>query len=543
MSAARVAAFSLATTPYGWAAVAAYGVASLAATAYRMRKNYKQQKAQNPNLKKSDFFKQNWSGMLLSVVGTAASVVPGLAGSIGGLQGAVDVMRDSGLLAQTSMPGLSHLGMTNLSVAMVGAGVVDSTIRGTIAQRKEGEGLGKSLLYGSLSGVLSSAVGITTSVACSQVCNYAFDSGMNIIGDTRSTENIADSARGYVEREVSQEEFDRRIEEMGLRDEIDSLKSGTLTEDQYREVMTEVQETMAKEGLILKTSNDDNTDVIIKWNENVVQDTETAITNSTNTVKYWTSSDPKVYDENIKVLTSVVEEYNAQHPEAPLDANRVYHTMLLTGARAVSADVDTLQNHIDGGGQEACKGLHTSVTDGHILKHPEWGVNVEDAQAIRGVTDSNGIMDPEKVRGVIDSVALIEKHISEIGEVGQNSDTRANAHHDGYLHRNAAIDPVTGEHVHAESGKGTIFDTYVDGKSADEVVVYGNEEHLKAVQLQDDTPKQIYMPLNPEPLIFEGSKAYIAKIQGNNYRRTQEKGKRKEIKEEIIKTKILTRDK
>ncbi len=523
MGVARVAAFSLAATPYGWAAVAAYGAVSVGTTVYRMIKNYKQQKKDNPNLKPSDFFKQNWSGMLLSAVGTAASVVPGLAASVEGLQVAVDAMKGCGLLAQTSVPLASSLGMTNLSVAMVGASMADSTVRGTIAQRKEGESLGKSLLYGGLSGIVSNAVGITTSVGCAQACNAMFDSGMNLIGDTRTMENIVDSPNGNMEREVTPQELSQRIDSLGLRDELDSLENGNLTQAQYNETLTEVKETLAREGLVLKPSNEENADISIKWSETVVQATEEAINNSTDTVKYWTSSDPEVYEANIKTLTPIIEEYNAKHPEAPLDVHRAYHTMLLMGARAVGADVDTLQNHVNGGGTVDCKGMHTVITDNHISKHPEWNVSTESAQAVRGVTDSNGLMNPDKLSSVIDTIATVEKHVSEIGEVGQNASTRDNAHTDGVLSQNATIDQATGEHVQATQGKGTLFDTYVDGDSAHKTTHTESSENFEVVQRQENQPRHIYMPLNPEPMVFEGTKRYLAKIMGNNINKPDKK--------------------
>ncbi|MBE6467293.1 MAG: hypothetical protein E7004_01690 [Alphaproteobacteria bacterium] len=518
MAATRIAAFSLAATPYGWAAVAGYGLISVGVTTYRMIKNYKELKKENPNYSKKEFFKQNWSGMVLSAIGTAASVIPGLGASVEGLQGAVDFMKTTGMLSQTGIPVASQLGMTNVSVAMVGAGWADSTIRGTAAQRKRGESFGRSLLFAATSSTLNTAASIGMSVGCSQACNAAFNSGMNLIGDTRTI----DSSEGNMERDVTPVEFNQKIEELGLSDELKSLQNGNLTQEEYNQTLEKISDTLKENGLILKNTEDEaKADVTIKWSETRTVATEEAINNSKETVEYWTSADPKVYAANIETLEQVVAEYNAKHPEAPLDAHRAYHTILLMGAQTVSADIDTLQNHVNGGGSVDCKGLHTAMTDSHFAKHPDWGISAENAQAVRNVADSQGYMNSDALKAVIETVAAAEKHVSTYGEVGQNDSTRSGAHTDGVLDRNATIDPNTGEHVRAEEGKGTIFDTYVDGKDAHQTITEEKKANFQVVQKQDN----IYMPVNHEPMLFAGVRKFWAKIMGNNlaFKKEQEK--------------------
>ncbi len=507
LAAARVAAFSVAATPYGWAAVAAYGVVSAGATWWRMRKNYKERKKHDPSLTVGKFFKQNWSGILLSAVGTAASVVPGLAASVEGLQGAVDAMKDCGMLAQTNIPVAESLGMTNLSVAMVGAGMVDSTIRGTLAQRRDGESFGKALIFGTLTSTISTAAGIGMGIGCAQACNAVLDSGMNLVGDTRTI----DGTDGDLSRNVSMDELNQRIDAAGLRDEVNALHSGTLNQEEYRTTLETIQETLSKEGLNLTAS--ENGEITLRWSETITEVTDAAKAYAEDTVKYWTSSNPDVYEQNIETLKPIVEAYNAEHPNTPLDVHRAYHTMLLMGARAVAADVDTLQNHVNGGGTVDCKGLHTVITDNHITKHPDWNVSIEDVQAVRATTNDNGIMNAGAVRNVIDTIAAVEKHVSDIGEVGQNADTRGGAHTDGYLHQNATTDS-SGEHIHVDEG-GTLFDSYVDGKDAHETKTINGSENFEVTQKQE----QIYMPLNAEVLVFNQTQG-LAKIEGNNARAT-----------------------
>ena len=518
MTATRIAAFSLAATPYGWAAVAGYGLISVGVTTYRMIKNYKELKKENPNYSKKEFFKQNWSGMLLSAIGTAASVIPGLGASVEGLQGAVDFMKTTGMLSQTGIPVASQLGMTNVSVAMVGAGWADSTIRGVAAQRKRGESFGRSLLFAATSSTLNTAASIGMSVGCSQACNAAFNSGMNLIGDTRTI----DSSEGNMERDVTPVEFNQKIEELCLSDELKSLQNGNLTQEEYNQTLEKISYTLKENGLILKNTEDEaKADLTVKWSETRTVATEEAINNSKETVEYWTSADPKVYAANIETLEQVVAEYNAKHPEAPLDVHRAYHTILLMGAQTVSADIDTLQNHVNGGGSVDCKGLHTAMTDSHFAKHPDWGISAENAQAVRNVADSQGYMNSDALKAVIETVAAAEKHVSTHGEVGQNDSTRSGAHTDGVLDRNATIDPNTGEHVRAEEGKGTIFDTYVDGKDAHQTITEEKKANFQVVQKQDN----IYMPVNHEPMLFAGVRKFWAKIMGNNlaFKKEQEK--------------------
>ena len=509
MAAARVAAFSVAATPCGWAAVAAYGVVSAGATWWRMRKNYKERKKHDPSLTVGKFFKQNWSGILLSAVGTAASVVPGLAASVEGLQGAVDAMKDCGMLAQTNIPVAESLGMTNLSVAMVGAGMVDSTIRGTLAQCRDGESFGKALIFGTLTSTISTAAGIGMGIGCAQACNAVLDTGMNLVGDTRTI----DGTDGDLSRNVSMDELNQRIDAAGLRDEVNALHSGTLNQEEYRTTLEIIQETLSKEGLNLTAS--ENGEVTLRWSETITEVTDAAKAYAEDTVKYWTSSNPDVYEQNIETLKPIVEAYNAEHPNTPLDIHRAYHTMLLMGARAVAADVDTLQNHVNGGGTVDCKGLHTAITDNHIAKHGEWNVSIEDAQAVRATTDSNGIMNADAVSKVIDTVAAVEKHVSNVGEVGQNEDTRGGAHTDGYLYQNATKSS-SGEHIHVDEG-GTLFDSYVDGKDAHETKTINSSENFEVTQKQE----QIYMPLNAEVLVFNQTQG-LAKIEGNNARAVNE---------------------
>lgn len=204
---ARVAAFSQVGTPWGMACVAGYAAYSLGTTAIRMIRQYKKIKKQDKSMTPGKYLKNNWSAMTLSVVGTAVSVIPGLSTGSEFFKGGLDWMRNTGMLERTGF-----LGMTKASAGLIGAGMLDATIRGAKAHHAAGKGWFKSIGAALGSSVLSSAAGIGVGMGCATGANELLNSGMNLFGDVKTqnipTESYEPDNPDHSKEQISPGEYD-----------------------------------------------------------------------------------------------------------------------------------------------------------------------------------------------------------------------------------------------------------------------------------------------------------------------------------------------
>ena len=501
-SVARVAAFSQLGTPWGLACVGGYAAYSLGSTAFRMIRQYRKMKKQNKEMTVGKFFKNNWSGMALSMVGTAVSVIPGMASGVEALRGSLEWMRASGLLSATEISGLSKLGMTNASVLLSATGIVDSAARGTIANRKAGNSFMKSLGLGLTTASLSSVTGMATGMACGQAANHLWQ-GMdfNLASDVRTPE-IKDGRfdpenPDHYSEPVSLGEMMEKMKHVeGFKELMQGLSDRNMSSADAGQKVQELNNLLAEHGMSLVS--DKNGDITVThidhyeshYNEGVVENAEKI-------VKQWTRDDPAVYEKNVKTLEPAVEAYNQAHPDDKIDVHRAYLTLLNMGAQAVNAGIDTNINHVDGDADNSqavpCRGLHTVITEKHIEEHgSEWGITKEGVKSVSMLTDENGLIKPELLgkAGVMETLANAERHISRLNEVGDTVTARDGAHMDGFLHQ-ITIANEQGQHVHSD--KGNMYNTYANGE---------NPKHLEPVFAEDKMHteqwyEKHYMPINP----------------------------------------------
>ena len=532
----RTAAFTQVGTPWGLAAVAGYGVYSLGTTAFRMVRQYKKMKKQDASMTVGKFFKNNWSGMALSLVGTAVSVVPGLAAAsdAGWLKGALDVMRNSGALEASAIPGASHLGMTNASVGLIGAGLIDSTVRGAIAHHKNGNGvlasIGKGLGYASV----SSALGIGTGIGCSMLANEVLpNQHMNMAGDVRTPE-IKDGSfdpnnPDHYTALIPTEEAVAKMEGTEFSDLRTEAAEGSYTSQEQADAARDEMADMLKErGMILK--EDEKGDIKISWKETTVSYAEKAVEMSQHAVEMWTQDAPEVRNENLETLKPLIAAYNKEHPEAPMDVYRAYRVMLEMGCQAVEAKVDSNQVIDKYGTISDARGDHEVITKGFLgLKvdnhnlNPDgsktygelWGISAQNLDDVKAVASADGRFDGTKLTPeVMKTIAKAEAFMGIDGSIGSTEPTRDISIGQEYLPSQAVVNSH-GELDNVREN-GTTFNTYSNVNSPR---VSTSETHT-STYVVEQAHERYYMPVNPSIDLYNiAAGEGMAKIMGQNGQR------------------------
>ena len=532
----RTAAFSQVGTPWGLAAVAGYGVYSLGTTAFRMVRQYKEMKKQDASMTVGKFFKNNWSGMALSIVGTAVSVVPGLAAAsdAGWLKGALDVMRDIGALEASAIPGASHLGMTNASVGLIGVGLVDSTVRGAKAHHKNGEGWGKAFLKGGLFASASSALGVATGIGCSMLANEVLpNQHMNMAGDVRTPE-IKDGSfdpnnPDHYTVLIPTEEAVAKMEGTEFSDLRTEAAEGSYTSQEQADAARDEMADMLKEhGMILK--EDENGDIKISWTETKVSYDEKAVEMSKDAVEMWTKDAPEVRNENLETLKPLIAAYNKDHPEAPMDVYRAYRVMLEMGCQAVDANIDSNQvidkhgtiSDARGNHEVITKGFMGSKVDNHKL-NPDgsktygelWGISTQERDAVEAVAAADGRFDGKKITPeVMATIAKAEAFMGIDGSIGSTEPTRNISIEQKYLPSQAVVNSH-GELDNVREN-GTTFNTYSNVNSPR---VSTSETHT-STYVVEQAHERYYMPANPSIDLYNiAAGEGMAKIMGQNGQR------------------------
>ena len=536
----RVAAFSQVGTPWGIACVAGYGVYSLASTGLRMWHQYKVLKKQDPQLTSGKFFKHNWSGIALSLVGTAASVIPGLSSGVEALQGVTDWMKDSGLLSVSSIPGAEQLKMTNLSTIMIGAGFVDSTVKGTIAHHKNGKGLLSSIMLGATNAGLSSAVSIGTSMACAYGANELWQTGMNMGADTRTVDSNDSSSE--LTRDTSLDEALGKFEGQELQKlqtDIQNLQSGELSQEQYNKTLEDIKTTLAEKGLTLEAAkNGEQVDLSIRWGEQEAgyadlrikgpDGVERSVTEHADFwAADWQKDVPGLHDSNVNSIETneTIKAFNEANPLMAVNPSRMEMIIMLCGGQAVPADADTHVNYNQYGDNVDVRGNHRCITEGwlekysndpEIIKHCDnRPITVEEINAIRGLHDQNGNFQPENLSPrILAVINALDHKVSANFEVGDLESTRAGAFNDGVL-SNITTTNEDGEHIHADEGKGDRYNTYANAASTRDDK--NNEGSNKFIIKQHQN--QYFMPHNPSVDLYNfvaKQEGGMAKIMGQN---------------------------
>ncbi len=539
---ARVAAFSQIGTPWGMACVGAYGAYSVLSTAYRMHRQYKELKKQNATLTAGKFFKHNWSGMLLSAVGTAASIIPGLSSGVEALQSVTDWMKDSGLLSASSLPGAEQLKMTNLSTIMIGAGLADSTIKGTIANRKQGNGFLKSLFLGGSTAVLSSVTNIGVGMACAYGANELWQTGMNLGADTRTVDS-SDSNSGLT-RDTNIDEVLSKFEGQELAElqkDIGNLQNGNLSEAQYNQTLEEIRITLAEKGLTLETpQNGEQADISIFWKEQEAGYSDITINGRTVTehadhvAADWQRDVPGLHEKNVSTIVEnpAIVQFNNENPLMAVDPSRMEMIIMLCGGQAVPADMDTHVNYNQYGENVDVNGNHRCITDGWLEKYgndPDIikycnnePITADEIAAIRGLHDQDGNFQSEnltpRLLGVINA---LDHKISANFEVGDLESTRTGAFNNGVLDNITTVNE-NGEHVHASDGEADRYNTYANAVSARNDTDKSGSSNYIIKQHQE----QYHMPHNPSVDLYNFvtrlKEGCLARVMGENVRATKE---------------------
>jgi hypothetical protein len=214
-----------------------------------------------------------------------------------------------------------------------------------------------------------------------------------------------------------------------------------------------------------------------------------------------------------------VEEYNKAHPDAPIDVYRVYHTMLLMGAQAVNAHVDTHYLHLDNHAPVPAGGNYGCTGEDYIQEHGKAiGITNDDVKAVKGAADANGVMNGEAVKNNLDAIVKMEQVVGTHGTVGDTKGTYGQEIHQ-VLKFQATAD-ASGRHVETKDNA-TFFHTYADGKPAHEQV-----EHEVKYSATEQVSHIIEMPMYWASAIYSSArKMWLSQVEGQNAKNTKEDSK------------------
>ena len=389
---------------------------------------------------------------------------------------------------------------------MIGAGWTLSVFRGIRASRKNGESWKKAISKSITNATLSTTTAVATGMAIAAGANN-FSNALNGVH--------SDTWGEHTSRVVNADEYnadDPSYSREVLNGDLDQYKEMTAEQLNEQGIIKEElgnledyvgksDADLAKEGII-RTVSDDEIEGGIKIIDQPAstQYADGVTAHAAEIVERWTSADPQVYQDNMVALNDpngALAQWNAAHPEQAIDANRLELIIGDAGGRMVRADVDTLQNHVNGDMNNEnpvdVRGNHKVFGDAWLEAHGEnLGINAEHVSNIAALHDADGRLDLSKMTDeVLASIAKLDENVvSKNNEVLDVESTRAYAHDDGFLHQNAVPD-ANGAHVHSDDA-GDRFNTYANGGSAkvhvNEVSHFERFEQLSQVEQHNFIP-------------------------------------------------------
>ena len=414
---------------------------------------------------------------------------------------------------------------------MIGAGFVDSTVKGTIAHHKNGKGLLSSIILGATNAGLSSAVGIGTSMACAYGANELWQTGMNMGADTRTVDSNDSSSE--LTRDTSLDEALGKFEGQELQKlqtDIQNLQSGELSQEQYNKTLEDIKTTLAEKGLTLEAAkNGEQVDLSIRWSEQEAgyadlkikgpDRVERSITEHADFwAADWQKDVPGLHDSNVNSIETneTIKAFNEANPLMAVNPSRMEMIIMLCGGQAVPADADTHVNYNQYGDNVDVRGNHRCITEGwlekysndpEIIKHCDnKPITVEEINAIRGLHDQNGNFQAENLSPrILAVINALDHKVSANFEVGDLESTRAGAFNNGVL-SNITIPNANGEFVHAADGEGDRHTVYSNADCARDDKNNGDSETFIIKQHQN----QYFMPHNPSVDLYN----FVAKQEG-----------------------------
>lgn len=428
---------------------------------------------------------------------------------------------------------IARLGMEKVArFGMMGIGFTISAIKGARANRKSGEKWGKAISKALANSAASTGTAVLTGMGMAwgvnQFSSYVNNTSLDLWGEHGTRQPTADEYNAddptYSKTPITADELNdyknmspEELNEHGIsKDPIAAQKA--------LELVDKSDEQLANDGIIREQTNAEDTNgVKVVDQEASAQYSQEALNNAERSVRYWTSANPEVYQENMAALdneNSPLSRWNAEHPDRIIDAHRLELIVAYSGGQMVASDVDTLQNHVDGD-------LHNEnpvdVKGNHKLFGAEWidtygkelNISNEDISAIASLHNPDGSIDMSKMAPeVLDAIERIDaQNITVHNEVGDVASTRDDAHRDGILDRNVMVDE-TGKHVHSNNGE--MFNSYANGETAKHVTP--EQAHYEKFDQFSKVEQHSYIPFTVtfDRIWSSTRKLYLNTIMGAN---------------------------
>ena len=397
------------------------------------------------------FLVQKSPEIALTLAGTAASVF-------------------GGAIAQQGLDAVVRYGM-------MGMGWMTSVCKGVHASRKQGENWGKSILKAMGNATFSTATAVATGVGISTAINH-FSSTIHFdtFGEHGNRHANADEYNendsSYEIKNITDPQTIEAIKDLTVEELNDAgVIRESISQNEANDLVNKTDTELMKDGIVrVQTNMEDPNGIKITdqpegYKEGVIERAE-------DTIRYWTSADPKVYENNMSAYndpTSPLSEWNANESNFKMDANRVELVIAECGGQMVAKDVDILTEHVNGDmnneHSRQVQGNHKVFGEGWLAQHGKtYDISSEDIAKVAACHNPDGTVNFEALRqdGVLETIDKLDQIVSKFNEALDVETARDNAHDDGYLHRNAEIAP-DGKHIHSDS-QGELHHVYTDGE-------------------------------------------------------------------------------
>ena len=428
---------------------------------------------------------------------------------------------------------IARLGLEKISkYGMMGAGFAISAIKGIRTNRKSGEKWGKAISKALANSATSTGTAVLTGMGMAwgvnQFSSHINNTSLDLWGEHGTRQPHADEYNAddpsYSKTPITGDELNdyknmtpEELNDLGVAKEPISAEKGA-------DLVAKTDEQLAEDGIVRSQTNaEDANGIKIIDQEAASKYNPEALENAERSIKYWTSANPDVYKENMAALdseNSPLSKWNAEHPDRMIDAHRLELVVAYSGGQMVAADVDTLQNHVDGdiNNENAVdvRGNHKLFGQGWLDAYgKELGVSNDDIKAIAALHNPDGSLDMSKMTpAVLDAIERIDaQNITAHNEVGDVESTRAFAHKDGFLHRNVVTDE-NGKHIHSDSGK--LFNSYADGESGKQNIP--EKSHYERFDKFSKIEQHSFMPFTVtfDRIWSSTKKSYLNTIMGAN---------------------------